>query len=598
MPLFPRTTLIAAVAGVCVLAAACTRTVPDGEEPVERSGPTTTIRYRDAPPCSGPDGLSATPPPGSGPGDLVDAEPIDDAASEGSPGFPGDARVWRILYVSTVADGGDLQLVCGLVAAPRSGPTVDGDGVARVLSWAHGTIGLQQACLPSSDPATFFWGPMRGGGIGAVSWGSGSQTREGRAADGLLRYALGRGWAVVASDYRPVDTYLVGRVAAANVLDANRAAAQLLDRSHPGTDVERWDTVIAGHSQGGHAAAWAGQLHDAYLAATTPSEPVAPSRLVGVVMEAPAANFVVQPDRQPGLSLGDGLADREMFQLIDAVGRGIPQLDLPIGPALFSYIFGAWAQLSARGAPDPADPLPAFPADDTGLRLGDIATPQGVTTIEAVTRLCLTGRDALRVLVAVQPYQDADRNRMLVPDLWDLPADYRPREYAIGGTDRTCATDPGGGLGAWCRWIRWNLPGPLGVHPMPKVPTSDGGPVPMLIAQGTDDQVVHCQPSAGAPQADVPPPSTCVSSALVDALASEVCPADGPRGSLAHVVFPATGPSSPGTHFSVPGQLASRGPGTTAEDLTVEGSRLERFLTGAFAGTLPAGCTQTAVVPD
>ena len=124
----------------------------------------------DTTPCAGPLGVGGPVPAGLGPGDLVASSELTDPAYTTSAGYPTGARVWRVLYVSTGIDEHDLQLVCGTVTAPNAGPTVT-DGTAKMFAWAHGTVGLEQGCLPSNDPAKHLWGDMNAG-IGAISWGS------------------------------------------------------------------------------------------------------------------------------------------------------------------------------------------------------------------------------------------------------------------------------------------------------------------------------------------------------------------------------------------------------------------------------------------
>ena len=48
---------------------------------------------------------------------------------------------------------------------------------------------------------------------------------------------------------------------------------------------------------------------------------------------------------------------------------------------------------------------------------------------------------------------------------------------------------------------------------------------------------------------------------------------------------------SPGDHFSIRGQTAAKGESKNANDLTFAGSRMQRFVDGAFAGTLTPGCS-------
>jgi acetyl esterase/lipase len=103
-----------------------------------------------------------------------------------------------------------------------------------VVSWAHGTIGGADVCAPSRV---------------------GMPVQYDHA---LLNAWLKAGYAVVRTDYEGLGTpgphpYLVGASQGRAVLDIVRAARKL-DRSL-GTRV-----VLAGHSQGGHAALWAGAL--------------------------------------------------------------------------------------------------------------------------------------------------------------------------------------------------------------------------------------------------------------------------------------------------------------------------------------------------
>ena len=545
------------------------------------------------PPCAGSSGVGGPVPGGARPGDLVDAIELDGTGPDGtpSPGFPTGARVFRMLYVSTAADEGDLQLVCGTATLPGNGPTLTDDGRTRVLAWAHGTQGLEQQCLPSSDPATGIWGVMPAG-IQTVGWGSLLGRHRGDPADGQLQYAVDQGWLVATADYQPTDTYVLGRVAGANVLDSVRAARQLAGQRFDQVARAGSDVVVAGHSQGGHAALWAGQLADPYLAATGTTS--AELRLVGVEALAPAANFVVQPDRQPGTSFGDGLADREMHQSIGLLPLPVPALELQVGPALFSYIFGSWSQFSAGRAPAEGSLTPAAPA--TGpLQLDRVATPEGQATITQVQPLCLGGSDATRIKGLVAPYRNAEAHQMLAPELWNLPGDYRAGEYFTGGVDRTCA-EADASLDGWCEWIRWNMPGPLGDNPFPKVPTSGGRPVPLLIAQGTADTVIHCVAPAGLPAGDLPAVADCTSHALYQSMTDEYCPPDGDRAALQLRLF-RKGPNSPADHLSLPGQMAARQLGRSSSDLTYEGSPTQQFVEAAFAGTVPSGCDARILNP-
>jgi pimeloyl-ACP methyl ester carboxylesterase len=186
-------------------------------------------------------------PPGR-PGDLIRAEPF-----ATRPGI----RAWRVLYHSTTRAGADIA-VSGLVLAPDRDPPPGG---FPLITSAHGTTGVNRTCAPSIEPDA-------------------SDSRQIGCLDILAPY-VDAGYAIAATDYQglgaPGDpAYLVGEVEGRNVLDAARAARAL-------TDVATADPVlIVGHSQGGHAAAFAAQIAPKY----------APDQhLAGVVLLAPAAEL-------------------------------------------------------------------------------------------------------------------------------------------------------------------------------------------------------------------------------------------------------------------------------------------------------------------
>lgn len=566
---------------------------------------TTTVALPvDAPPCvQHPNGVGQPAPQGAQPGDLIASYELVGPHAQ-TEGFPTNARAWRISYVSTGVDEHDLQIVCGMVAAPADGPK-EFSGSGRMLAWSHGTSGLQQACLPSLLPEKSLWGKMADG-INTVAWGSGFGARNGEPANGALQTALNRGWVVSATDYQPNDTYVIGRVAAADVIDAGRAAGQLMDKTF-GDAPDDYDTITWGHSQGGHAAIWAGQLMETYQdAAPNPGAPTL--HLAGVAALAPASNFIVQPQLQ-GIEAGNGLSDWEMHQTIEVVGLPIPALELQVGPALFSYIFGSWAVFSSRGTPGNRAQTPAFPAEHADLDLSAVTTEEGATTVAQLSVLC-TATDAKTVKSIVSPYRNAGVHKLLVPELWNLPKGYSEGEYFKGGVDQACAalaSDPStdkpstnAGLAAWCDWIRWNLPGPNGDNPFPKIPERDGKPVPMLIGQGMDDVVIHCQPAAGANPSVVPPAANCMSVALFDSLRDAgdgYCPAGHDRGHLELALFRHDGSASPAGHLTIPGQISAVGSSKSSADLTFTGSPMEAFMTGAFDATLKDGCTASVLNP-
>jgi len=153
-----------------------------------------------------------------------------------------------------------------------------------LIAWAHGTVGLADRCAPSANAE----------------------------ADALAQALTAIGFAVVATDFEGLGTpgihpYIVGPSEGYGVLDSIRAVQQL--------DVSVSDEVMVfGHSQGGHAAMFAGQLWPEY----------APEiELIGVVAGAPPS--------QMG-DLGDSLVggDFQGYLVMTAAGlqAGYDNLDI------------------------------------------------------------------------------------------------------------------------------------------------------------------------------------------------------------------------------------------------------------------------------
>jgi acetyl esterase/lipase len=183
---------------------------------------------------------------------------IRSAEVAGVPGVPSGATVWRILFHSTTIYGADVAQ-SGYVIAPSSPAPAGG---FPVIAWAHGTSGFAAQCGPSLF----------------TSLGSGSGPY---LLPALSRY-LAAGYVVAAADYQGlgvsdgVHPYLLGISEARSVLDATRATTHL-GGLHTANNV-----VIYGHSQGGHAALFAGELAPTY----------APElRVVGIVAAAPATGL-------------------------------------------------------------------------------------------------------------------------------------------------------------------------------------------------------------------------------------------------------------------------------------------------------------------
>lgn len=166
--------------------------------------------------------------------------------------FP-ESQAWRVLYTSTGIDGEPIA-VSGMVFAP-TGPIPPGG--RPVVSWAHPTTGIDDQCAPSRSPKPY------------------------DDVQGLADF-LNLGWVVVATDYQGLGTdgmhpYLVGASEAQGTIDIVRAARNMVETGASS------NYFVFGHSQGGQAALFAGQMASAY----------APElQLLGVAAAAPAGLLV------------------------------------------------------------------------------------------------------------------------------------------------------------------------------------------------------------------------------------------------------------------------------------------------------------------
>jgi pimeloyl-ACP methyl ester carboxylesterase len=193
---------------------------------------------------------------------------------------------------------GKLTAVSGSLSVPKGKAPKGG---WPVITYAHGTTGSADTCAPTRgydrNDLTSYAYP-------------------------LLRSWLKAGYAVVRTDYDGLGTpgvhqYLVGQSEGRSVLDAVRAARQYSPKLS-----KRY--VIAGHSQGGHAALFAAAAAPKYLPGLT---------LRGTVAFAPASHLRTQFSAILNLSNpGGGLGG------IVALGlRGIDTVDPAIGvPSLLT----------------------------------------------------------------------------------------------------------------------------------------------------------------------------------------------------------------------------------------------------------------------
>jgi pimeloyl-ACP methyl ester carboxylesterase len=204
--------------------------------------------------------LPPVPLPLGAPGDVIRATPI---------AAPPGARAWRVLS-HTRALTGEERALSSIVVAP------DGRAPKRgrvVVSWAHGTTGLADECAPSK---------------------AANAARQLPWVDELVR----AGYVVAATDYQGLGTpgvhpYLVGESEGRAVLDAARAARHL-----PTGAGKR--VLVAGHSQGGHAALFAGEIAHEYapelrVLGVAAGAPVSdPGRFLDLTAESPTtAGFVL-----------------------------------------------------------------------------------------------------------------------------------------------------------------------------------------------------------------------------------------------------------------------------------------------------------------
>ncbi|GAA2573230.1 lipase family protein [Actinomadura fulvescens] len=169
--------------------------------------------------------------------------------------LPGTGKAYRLTYTSTGPTGGPA-ISSGAMFVPQGAPPAGG---WPVVSWTHGTVGLGDACAPST---------------------AGRSQRD----ITYLTTWMSKGYAIVSTDYVGLGTpgghpYLDGRSAAYSAADMVRAARGV-DRSL----ASKW--VVIGQSQGGHAALFTSVLAARYAPELDFRGAVAtgpPSNLEGIV---------------------------------------------------------------------------------------------------------------------------------------------------------------------------------------------------------------------------------------------------------------------------------------------------------------------------
>lgn len=260
------------------------------------------------------------------PGTIIRSEPFG--------GYAGNGTAYRVLYRSTGLRGQPIA-VSGLIIIPNTPVPAGG---RRVVAWAHDTIGVARHCAVSAYPQALSWIPG-------------------------LELLLARGYVVTATDYEGlgapgVHPYLVGESAGKSVLDSVRAARSFAP-ARAGNSFAVW-----GHSQGGHAAFFAGQMARSY----------APDlRLVGVAASSPAAEL-----------------------------RGLFGADAsnPVGKMLGTFAVWSWSRVY-------------------GISLSRVLVPTAPLVFERVAQFCNDGSAGLaRLLRAAQPLE---REGFLSLDLTKSP---------------------------------------------------------------------------------------------------------------------------------------------------------------------------------
>ena len=200
--------------------------------------------------CAGgppPPGPFYTAPPEAAtraPGKLIRSEEMSDP--------PPGAKAWRILYSSTGLDGEPVA-VSGIVVAPQLPAPIAG---RHVVAWAHPTAGVADNCAPSLRKEVFDTIPH-------------------------LQALIALDYVVTATDYPGLGTagphpYLVGESEGRAVIDSVRAAREI---EKAGASVRY---AVWGHSQGGQAALFAGELAPIYAPELS---------LAGVAAIAPATDL-------------------------------------------------------------------------------------------------------------------------------------------------------------------------------------------------------------------------------------------------------------------------------------------------------------------
>lgn len=345
---------------------------------------------------------------------------------------------YRIMYTTTRfvpnpapgANGGDevagTEAATGIVLKPAS-PN------GKIVSWAHPTIGQANYCSISRGGA---YAPKITGPVGGIQLNL--YTTLSWANDMLTA-----GYTVVMPDYlgvavqgptRSHRTYVVGQQEARDIFFAVKALQSPTENGWTAIPSVASDFTVIGHSQGGHAALWAG-VESAALGARTGMT------LKGVVAAAPAADL--------NMVISETATNYAAWAL---------------GPELLQTFMNYLPQNLPDGSPNPAG-------------MPNIMTPQGNAVLGQIENYCTGGA------VANAPgYVPGVQNGYGTPQPTADPFSYPP-----DSTDPTIAAK----FPAWVVLLNQQTPtivqGQFNSFPLD---------MPLQLVQPTDDFVVVAQTNA------------------------------------------------------------------------------------------------------
>ncbi len=217
----------------------------------------------------------------------------------------------------------------GVVVAPKGAAPKDG---RPVVTWAHGTRGIADVCAPSRRRAVASEIP----GITEM---------------------LAKGFTVVASDYEGLGTpgvhpYLVGDSEAHGVLDIARAAQHV--KGAGASD----NVIVSGHSQGGQAAIFAGEIAPVY----------APDlKVAGIAAAAPATELDTM------LPVASTLPDTLGFVVMGIVGFHAAYPDAQPASIFSSATVGDLGYVDKKCADDVMEHFATSPGDVIKQSPADVA---------------------------------------------------------------------------------------------------------------------------------------------------------------------------------------------------------------------------------